>query len=36
MAKYFDKLLKIKFHIVYYPSHGNMKNDAILAHVDFF
>jgi len=36
MAKYFDKLLKIKFHIVCYLSHGNMKNDAILGNVDFF
>jgi hypothetical protein len=25
MAKYFGKLLKIKFYILYYPSHGNMK-----------
>jgi hypothetical protein len=37
MTKYFDKLLiQIKFCIICYPSHGNMKNNAILGHVDFF
>jgi hypothetical protein len=36
MTKYFDKLLKIKLYIFFYPSHGNMKNNAILGHVDFF
>jgi hypothetical protein len=35
MTKYFDKLLKIKFYIICYPLHGNMKNNAILGHVDF-
>jgi hypothetical protein len=35
MTKYFDKLLKIKFYISCYPSHGNMENNAILGHVDF-
>jgi hypothetical protein len=33
---YTYKLLKIKFYIVYYPSHGNMKKNVILGHVDFF
>jgi hypothetical protein len=36
MTKYFDKLLKIKLYIFCYPTHGSMKNDAILGHVDFF
>jgi hypothetical protein len=36
MTKYFDKLPKIKFYIICYPSHGNMKKNAILGHVDFF
>jgi len=36
MTKYFDKLIKIKFYILYYPSHGNIKNNFILGHVDFF
>jgi hypothetical protein len=36
MTKYFDKLLKIKFCIICYPSHANIKNNAILGHVDFF
>jgi hypothetical protein len=36
MTKYFDKLQKIKFYILCYPSHGNMKNNVILGHVDFF
>jgi hypothetical protein len=37
MTKYFDKLLiQIKFYIICYPSHGNMENNAILGHVDFF
>jgi hypothetical protein len=36
MTKYFDKLLKIKLYISYYLLHGNMKNNAILEHVDFF
>jgi hypothetical protein len=36
MTKYFDKLLKIKFYNFCYPSHENMKNNAILGHVDFF
>jgi hypothetical protein len=36
MTKYFDKLLKIKFYIFCYPSHGNMKNNAILGHEDLF
>jgi hypothetical protein len=36
MTKYFDKLLKIKLYIFYHPSHGNMKEDAILGHVDLF
>jgi hypothetical protein len=35
MTKYFDKWIKIKFYILYYPSHGNKKNNAILGHVDF-
>jgi hypothetical protein len=36
MTKYFDKLLKMKIYIFCYPLHGNMKNNAILGHVDFF
>jgi hypothetical protein len=36
MTKYFDKLLKIKLYNICYPSHGNMKNNVILGHVDFF
>ncbi len=36
MTKYFDKLLKIIFYIIGYPSHQNMKNNVILGHVDFF
>jgi len=36
MTKYFDKLINIKFYILSYPSHGNMKNNAILGHVNFF
>jgi hypothetical protein len=36
MTEYFDKLLKIKFYIFCYPSHGKMKNNVILGHVDFF
>jgi len=36
MTKYFDKWLKNKFYIRCYPSHGNMKNNTILGHVDFF
>ncbi len=36
MTKYFDKLLNIKLYILCYPLHGNMKNNAILGHVDFF
>jgi len=36
MTKYFDKILKIKFYILCYPSHGNTKNNVILGHVDFF
>jgi hypothetical protein len=37
MTKYFDKLLiYIKLFSICYPSHGNMKNNAILGHVDFF
>ncbi len=35
VTKYFDKLVKIKFYILWYPSHVNMKNNAILRHVDF-
>jgi len=35
-TKYFDKLLEIKFYILYNPKHGNMKNNAILGHEDFF
>jgi len=29
MTKYFDKLLKIKFYILFYLKHGKMKNNAI-------
>jgi hypothetical protein len=36
MTKYFDKLLKIKFCIICYPSHANIKNNVILRHVEFF
>jgi hypothetical protein len=36
MTTYFDKILKIKFYILRYPSHGNTKNNVILGHVDFF
>ncbi len=37
MTNYFDKLLiYIKFYIICYPSHENMKKNAILGHVDFF
>jgi hypothetical protein len=36
MTKYFDKLLKIKFYILYYPSQGKMKKNVILGHVAFF
>jgi len=36
MTKYFDKLQKIKFYNFCYPSHGNVKNNVILGHVDFF
>jgi hypothetical protein len=36
MTKHFDKWLKIKFYILCYPSHGNMKTNTILGHVDFF
>jgi hypothetical protein len=36
MTKNFDKFLKIKFYIFCYPSHGNIKKNAILGHVDFF
>jgi len=36
MTKYFDKLLKIKLYIFCYPSHGNLKNNAILGNVNFF
>jgi hypothetical protein len=36
MTKYFDKLLKIKFYISCCSSHGKMKTNAILEHVDFF
>ncbi len=36
MTKYFDKLLKTIIYIFCHPSHGNMKNNAILGHVDFF
>ncbi len=36
MTNYFDKLLiYIKFYILCYPSHGNMKKNVILGHVDF-
>ncbi len=34
MSKYFDILLKISFYNLCYPSHGNMKNNAIFGHVD--
>jgi len=36
MTKYFDKLLKIKFYILYYPSQGKMKKNVIFGHVAFF
>jgi len=36
MTNYFDKLIKIKFYILCYPSHGNMKKSSILGQVDFF
>jgi hypothetical protein len=36
MTNYFDKLIKIKFYIFCYPSHGDMKNNVILGDVDFF
>jgi hypothetical protein len=35
MTKYFDKRINTKFYIICYQSHGNMKNNAILSHVDF-
>jgi len=35
MTKYFDKLLNIKLYIFLFPSHGNMKDNVILGHVDF-
>jgi hypothetical protein len=35
MTKYLDKSLKIKLYFFCYPSHGNMKNNVILGHVDF-
>jgi len=35
MTKYFDKLIKIKFYILHYPSHGNVKNNAIFGHANF-
>ncbi len=34
MTKYFGKQIKTKFYIICYQSHGNMKNNAILGHVD--
>jgi hypothetical protein len=36
MTKYFDKLMNIKFYMICYPSHGNMKKNAILEHVNLF
>jgi hypothetical protein len=36
MIKYFDELLNINFYIICHPSHGKMKNNAILGHVEFF
>jgi hypothetical protein len=36
MTKYFDKWINIKVYIICYPSHGNMKKNAILGHVNFF
>jgi hypothetical protein len=36
MTKYFGKWIKIKIYIFCHPSHGNIKNNAILGHVDFF
>jgi hypothetical protein len=36
MTKKFDKLLKIKLYVFCYPSHGNVKDNVILGHVDFF
>jgi hypothetical protein len=36
MTKYFDKLMNSKLYIFHYPLHGNMKNNAILGHADFF
>ncbi len=36
MTKYFDKWIKIKFYILCYPSHENMKKNAILGHLNFF
>jgi len=35
-TRYFDKLLKNILFYFCYPSHGIMKKNAILGHVDFF